>query len=490
MQKTIINIIFVAAASVLLMTNCGKKEEPAPSYPSFIELSLPQPYNVEAGTKFEISVASQDDASDYEWVVPACLEILEGGHTNKILVKCLEEAEIPAGSIAVTAISTFGRSIQRKFWFGITITPRIVAIKSNIEGSQTLYPGESFTLSAPEIDGIESYEWNCPEGFTVMGGLNGSSVTYKSPASVCSMPRGTFKLKMTDTEGQVFEYSFTKVLHIVDINFAKRYGKKTWMRTNLNYSGTDGKVGRVLADDPDGSKYGRFYTWAEAMTGKAGNKEPYTDGDEVVDSEGNTFTVGYTGLKDFGIQIQGACPEGWHIPNAYDFYDLPNAIADEYGVRKGSINECANSRSGIFMPANRETTPMTPMNMVTNGFASSYLRGGKPVADGGLWKRNESTVTADGYYFNSTATGVFPGSTDYPMYLDQSGDIGVSLQPYGRVDADGVTGSNFGLYSFHWTATVDKGKHYRFTVGYNTCNLSTYAESTRVSLNVRCVANY
>lgn len=478
----------MSAALAVMSAGCSKQETEGPSYPSFIELSVSAPYTIEAGTKFEISVAEQDDAAGFEWALPSNLEILEGDGTNRILVKCVEEGEIPAGTIGVTAVSAAGSSIQRKFWFGISIIPRVVAISSSVPGSQTLYPGEKVTFSAPEIEGITKYEWNCPEGFTVEGSLAGSSVTYKAPSTFCTVPRNSFKVKMTDAEGTEYEYSFSKFFHIIDINVAKRYGKKTWMRVNLNNAGS-GKLGKTHPDDPDGTRYGRFYSWGEAMTGRAGAADPYTDGDTVTDDEGNAVTVGYAQRKDFGIQIQGACPEGWHVPNAYDFYDLPDGIAGDYGVRRNSVNDCASSKSGIFMPANRETTPMTPMNMVTNGFASSYLRGGKPAADGGLWVRNEGTVTADGYYFNSTTTGAFTGNIDYPMYLDQSGSIGMSIQPYGRLDAKGAS-NNFGLYSFHWTATVDNGKHYRFTVGYNTCNLSTYAESAGVYLNLRCVANY
>jgi len=465
------------------------KQTAAPSYPSFIELSLSQPYSAEVGSKFEISVANQSDASYYEWDIPSCLSIIEGEGTNLILVKCMEECEIPEGSIGVTAVSEGGRSIQRKFWFGISIVPRVIAISTSVEGSQAIYLGETITFTAPEIEGIVSYEWNCPEGFTALSELKSMSATYKAPSSACTIPRGTFKITMKDSEGSEFEYSFNKYLHIIDINYAKRYGKKVWMRKNLNSAGKDGKLGKVMTDDTDGSKYGRYYLWGEAMTGISGSGDPYSEGDTVEDSEGKTFVVGYSARKDFGIQIQGACPEGWHVPNAYDFYDLADGIADDYGVRKSTINECANSKSGIFMPSNRETTPMNAMAMITNGFASSYVRGGRPVADGGLWKRNEATITADGYYFNSTATGVFPGNTNYPLYLDLDETIGFSIHPYGRIESSG-TNPNFGLYSFHWTATVDKGKHYRFTVGYNTCNLSTYAEGAGMYINLRCVANY
>lgn len=480
----------IGLAVLCFLAGCG--EQPgtdAPAYPSFIEISLDQPYNVEAGTVFDIYVVSAPDALSYEWRLPSLLKITEGEGTNRISVKSKEEGEIPAGSVGVVAVNANGRSIERKFWYDINITPRVVAIKSNIPGSQTLYPGETLELTAPELEDVSGYFWNAPDGFTIIEGQNGPSVKYTAGNVCTTFPRGHFKVTITDTEGTSQEYSFNKYIHILDITKAKRYGKKAWMRQNLNNGGENGKLGKLMPDDPTGEKYGRYYSWGEAMTGIPGASDPYTDGDSVTDDEGITFTVGYSTAKDFGIQIQGACPEGWHIPNAYDFYDLADGIADDYNVRRNSINDCASARSGIYMPSNRETKPMTAMNMVTNGFVSSYVRGGKPASEGGLWVRNESTITEDGLYFYTSGTGVFPAGDKYPLYLDRDETVGLSIHPYGRLESNGTTNSNFGRYSFHWTATVDKGAHYRFTVGFNTANFSTYAEKG-VYENVRCVANY
>lgn len=485
MRKNLLLPLFLVVA----FSGCDSKTESSvPEYPSFIEISLSQPYKVEAGTSFDISVTPSEDAISYEWRLPSLLKIIEGDGTSHIIVKCKDEGEIPAGSIGVVAVNGNGKSIERKFWFDILVTPRVVAIKTNIPGSQTLYPGETLVLTAPELEGVTGYSWNSPEGFTAVSGQNSPVATFTAGEVCKTFPRGHFKVTITDSDGDT-EYSFNKYIHIIDIAKAKRYGKKAWMRKNLNNPGENGDLGKVMSDDPTGEKYGRFYSWAEAMTGVAGASDPFTEGDTVTDDEGDTFVIGYSTAKDFGIQIQGACPEGWHIPNAYDFYDLPDGVADDYNVRRNSINDCASSRSGIYMPSNRETKPMTAMNMVSNGFASSYLRGGKPASEGGLWIRNESTITEDGLYFYTSGTGVFPAGDKYPLYLDRDETVGFSLQPYGRLESNGTTNSNFGRYSFHWTATVDKGAHYRFTVGFNTANLSTYADSG-VYENVRCVANY
>ena len=86
-------------------------------------------------------------------------------------------------------------------------------------------------------------------------------------------------------------------------------------------------------------------------------------------------------------------------------------------------------------------------------------------------------------------SGIFPAGK-YPMYFpDAIERIGVQY-PALRQIFTGDKFGNFGTYSFHWTATVTSdNKNYRITIGNNSCNFSTYAE-TGSSNNVRCVANY
>jgi len=43
-------------------------------------------------------------------------------------------------------------------------------------------------------------------------------------------------------------------------------GTQIWMAENLNYAGQNGDIGRYYEDNPaNGEKYGRLYTWDEAM---------------------------------------------------------------------------------------------------------------------------------------------------------------------------------------------------------------------------------
>lgn len=76
-------------------------------------------------------------------------------------------------------------------------------------------------------------------------------------------------------------------------------GSQTWMAQNLNYMGADAsKVGVWYNNNADsGAKYGRLYTWAEALAGHASS------------------TASPSG-------VQGVCPAGWHVPSDAEWSTL------------------------------------------------------------------------------------------------------------------------------------------------------------------------
>jgi uncharacterized protein (TIGR02145 family) len=72
-------------------------------------------------------------------------------------------------------------------------------------------------------------------------------------------------------------------------------GSQTWMAENLNYETPKSKC---YDNAPSNcAKYGRLYTWDEAMNGAAGS---------------NTDPSG----------VQGACPAGWHLPSSAEWITL------------------------------------------------------------------------------------------------------------------------------------------------------------------------
>ena len=480
-------------AGLLLVVSCQSNKLEVPGQPDFIVVGLEYPYTIQMGESFELSVPEESGAESYFWQLPEMLNVLEGENTSRLLVSGLIEGVIPAGVITVTAINAAGNSTPRTLWKEITITglpPRPAYVQTSIEGSLTVDMDEEFTVYVPDDETIASYTWSVPEELTIVDGRETSRVIVKANRKSVNIPANAISVTTVSKTGLQETHHFEKmivVLPIDEYHTAKRYGTKTWMTVNLNYAGEDGTVGRTAPDDPDGTKYGRYYTWEEAMTGLSAGENPYIYGSTGTDDMGNSYTFN-DGVTSYNVQIRGICPEGWHIPNAYDFYDLAVGVADDYGLRKNSIEEVVSAVAGIYLPDNRETKPMAAMNMIDYGFIASYLRGSRPAAEGGMWAAHGSAVD-NGTMFNLTkASGKFPAGK-YPMYFpDEIERIGFNILPCGQYKGD--TFGSFGAYSFHWTATVtSSNKHYRITIGNNSCNFSTYAESGS-SNNVRCVANY
>ncbi|HOX52797.1 MAG TPA: fibrobacter succinogenes major paralogous domain-containing protein [Fibrobacteria bacterium] len=71
-------------------------------------------------------------------------------------------------------------------------------------------------------------------------------------------------------------------------------GGQTWMAENLNWAGAGVCYGNI-ADNC--SKFGRLYTWSQAVAGMAGQ------------------TI-----------VQGVCPTGWHVPSDADWKELERTI--------------------------------------------------------------------------------------------------------------------------------------------------------------------
>lgn len=79
-------------------------------------------------------------------------------------------------------------------------------------------------------------------------------------------------------------------------------GANTWMAQNLNYSG-NGKIGTCYGC----SKYGRLYTWAEAL---GSNSVSYY----------NSHILSPT------LPAQGVCPIGWHIPSDAEWTSMLKVV--------------------------------------------------------------------------------------------------------------------------------------------------------------------
>jgi uncharacterized protein (TIGR02145 family) len=87
-----------------------------------------------------------------------------------------------------------------------------------------------------------------------------------------------------------------------------KIGKQTWMAENLNYHGEGGDLGVCYDKKQENcKKYGRLYSWSEAMdVDKKFNGEKWNGSD---------------------VKHKGVCPVGWHLPNKEEW----QALADFAG---------------------------------------------------------------------------------------------------------------------------------------------------------------
>ena len=107
----------------------------------------------------------------------------------------------------------------------------------------------------------------------------------------------------------------SRLYKITTITIPEKNYSETWMAQNLNYAARKGNsycAGSTAAEQiAFCAKYGRLYTWAAAV-GKS--EEECGDGKSCNLGDGD---------------VQGVCPEGWHLPSNAEWQALSTAVGDE-----------------------------------------------------------------------------------------------------------------------------------------------------------------
>lgn len=364
----------------------------------------------------------------------------------------------------------------------------------------TVFTGGSFDVFVPQDDNVETYMWTLPDNLTLISGEGSSRITVQAADKRASIPDKSISVIAKKGEQESVPRYLYKTLTIaitpgtLDNYKTKKYGTKVWMVENLNEGGENGDLGSYYNNDPEmGKIYGRFYTWYEALTGIPNcpaDQNPYVWGSEGTDDAGNSYKL--DGTKNaYNIQIRGACPEGWHIPNIYDYYDLIVSIKNEYGIPGSSINDIVTNWNGYIINKSRDDAP-TAYNLTTDGYVGAYLRGSSPNVEGGLWDTSNANIKNNGRTFYYAGNATFPKSDDYPLYMNEAENIGFLVLPGGRWNANSKAFEQKGIYSYHWAALITgAATGLRYTIGYNNANFSIYnSEALANKLNVRCVADY
>ena len=175
---------------------------------------------------------------------------------------------------------------------------------------------------------------------------------------------------------------------------AKLPDGKTWMAQNLNYETLSGS----WCYDDDTSKcgkYGRLYNWTTAMD---------------IDSSciGNDIGCGVS-----GVNHQGICPDGWHLPTRDEWDDLIKAVG---------------TSSGTKLKAKKDWIAYAGTPTGTDKYGFSALPGGFRVG-------KKSLIIYDGTYVEIGESGIWWTSIEFKNgneYIVHVYDISNRSETLGR----------------------------------------------------------
>ena len=237
------------------------------------------------------------------------------------------------------------------------------------------------------------------------------------------------------------------------VDFAAPDGK-TWMKQNLAYDGEDpdNKVGAPFQDSEAMSDvFGRFYTWEEAL-----GIEP--------------------GETPAGGNVQGICPDGWHIPSDEEWTALANATMVYAGY-----------------------DGWTPIDSSANWAADGYKVSREFMA--GEILRDDIQESDDDYdsdieYGKEARSATFNTDTELWQYVNAVGDptnrSGISAIPVGYARRTNGMWSFYGNYEYaiFWTSSYDPESGKAICRVINNESPDVYMEShdrSSFAASVRCV---
>lgn len=178
-------------------------------------------------------------------------------------------------------------------------------------GTPSIFPdggvfGEPHSVDLVASIGQESVEYSLDSGKTWLsysGAITLSRTQLLYYRGVLSTARGAIKTALF-----VFPAYGQTVAHGNVIYKTVVIGKQTWFASNLDYSVSAGvTIGACYENNSDYcAKFGRLYTWAEAVA--------LHQGCNMRDSTYTACTL--------TEPVQGICPTGWHVPSSKDWEDL------------------------------------------------------------------------------------------------------------------------------------------------------------------------
>lgn len=250
------------------------------------------------------------------------------GDSLAYMVNVIRKAAVAHDSTlkSLSVISTSGVTLS-------SFSPKTLSYQDSVASTDTLV-----TVSAMASDSLSKVTAN---------GVNGSdSVSTKVRLSDTGATNIRIVVKATDGDSLAY---VVRVVHRASIALpwntsiiygsltdgrdkqvykTVKIGKQTWMAENLNYRNTTGStdtVGMCYNNSADScAKYGRLYTWADAMG----------------------LALSYNGTTWGGnLPHQGVCPDGWHVPSDAEWQTLEMAAG--MSVSTVSLTEWRGSDEGV-----------------------------------------------------------------------------------------------------------------------------------------------
>jgi len=234
-------------------------------------------------------------------------------------------------------VNANGNSTTITFEYGTTTTygTEVNATPSNVTGNSNI--DVSFYLTG--LTAGETYQYRI-KAINEGGVVTGSNISFNTiDASVCQ-----------DIEGNIYE--------------TEEVGNQIWMIENLassiypngstiplvsnnaqwaNIEDSNTGDAHCFYNDDSNSDYGALYTWAAAM------------GDNAISSSANPS------------EIQGVCPDGWHLPSDAEWTELTNFLGGE-NVSGGKMKETGTTH---WIEPNSGATNESNFSALPSGFRSN-----------------------------------------------------------------------------------------------------------------------
>ncbi|GAB3541483.1 hypothetical protein GCM10027443_40830 [Pontibacter brevis] len=170
--------------TVAAVNGCGESSHrsilavtPATGVPAAIAaIQAPQNGFCQGTTNLTYSVTALPDAMSYTWEVPAGWAIISGQGTTSITVT----AGTAVGQVKVTAANACGSGSTKTIDVAPQSTPATPQITA---GPQNPCVGVATTYSVTATEGIDTYEWDVPTGWTILSGQGTATIEVKASSA-------------------------------------------------------------------------------------------------------------------------------------------------------------------------------------------------------------------------------------------------------------------------------------------------------------------